>query len=177
MTIGALGAFALATGQSGGREGPGVHLGGAANSLMGQQLGLPNNSLRVLIACGTAGGIAAAFNTPLAGVVFAIEEMSRSFESRTSGTVLTAVIVAGIVCFSIGEMLSSPKSSEYLGNIAPRQKKAMYLGFSQLPLGFGWVLEGYFGQTLYYKYGAIDTVARPALVDAGMSEAEAAAIA
>jgi H+/Cl- antiporter ClcA len=67
------GAFALATGQSGGREGPGVHLGGAINSLLGQRLGLPNNSLRVLIACGTAGGIAAAFNTPLAGVIFAME--------------------------------------------------------------------------------------------------------
>jgi hypothetical protein len=86
------------------------------------------------------------------------------------------IVVAGIVCFSIGEMLSSPKSSEYLGNIAPRQKKAMYLGFSQLPLGIGWMAEGYFGQTLYYKYGAIDTVARPALVDAGMSQADAAAI-
>ena len=86
------------------------------------------------------------------------------------------IVVAGIVCFSIGEMLSSPKSSEYLGNIAPRQKKAMYLGFSQLPLGIGWMLEGYFGQTLYYEYGAIDTVARPALVDAGMSQADAEAI-
>jgi len=67
------GAFALASGQSGGREGPGVHLGGAANSLLGQWLQLPNNSLRVLVACGTAGGIAAAFHTPLAGVIFAME--------------------------------------------------------------------------------------------------------
>ena len=86
------------------------------------------------------------------------------------------IIVLGIVCFSIGEMLSAPKSSEFMGNIAPPQKKAMYLGFSQLPLTIGWMAEGYFGQTLYYKYGAIDTVARPALVDAGMSEADAAAI-
>ncbi|MEM8548446.1 MAG: chloride channel protein, partial [Pseudomonadota bacterium] len=67
------GAFALATGQSGGREGPGVHLGAATNSLLGQSIRLPNNSLRVLIACGTAGGIAVAFNTPLAGVIFAME--------------------------------------------------------------------------------------------------------
>ncbi len=67
------GAFALATGQSGGREGPGVHLGGAANSLLGQWFELPHNSLRVLIACGTAGGIAAAFQTPLAGAIFAME--------------------------------------------------------------------------------------------------------
>ena len=67
------GAFALATGQSGGREGPGVHLGAAINSQLGQKLGLPNNSLRVLIACGAAGSIAAAFQTPLAGVIFAME--------------------------------------------------------------------------------------------------------
>ncbi len=52
------GTLAMATGQSGGREGPGVHLGGAINSLLGQKLQLPNNSLRVLIACGTAGGMA-----------------------------------------------------------------------------------------------------------------------
>ncbi|MFT4519598.1 MAG: CIC family chloride channel protein [Halioglobus sp.] len=67
------GVFSLATGQSGGREGPGVHLGGAINSLLGQWLRLPNNSLRMLIACGTAGGISAAFHTPLAGVIFAME--------------------------------------------------------------------------------------------------------
>lgn len=67
------GVFSLATGQSGGREGPGVHLGGAINSLLGQWLQLPNNSLRMLIACGTAGGISAAFQTPLAGVIFAME--------------------------------------------------------------------------------------------------------
>ncbi len=86
------------------------------------------------------------------------------------------IIVLGIVCFSIGEMLSSPKCSEYLGNIAPPQKKAMYLGFSQLPLGIGWVLEGYFGQVLYAKFGAKDTVARQSLLDGGLSQAEVDAV-
>jgi H+/Cl- antiporter ClcA len=45
---------------------------------------------------GACGGIAAAFNTPLAGIVFGIEEMSQSFERRTSGLTLTTVIVAGL---------------------------------------------------------------------------------
>ncbi len=50
---------------------------------------------------GGAAGVSAAFNTPLAGVVFAIEELSHSFEARTSGTVLTAVIISGIATLSL----------------------------------------------------------------------------
>lgn len=86
------------------------------------------------------------------------------------------IMVLAIVCFSMGEMLSSPKSSEYLGNIAPNQKKAMYLGFSQLPLGIGWSLEGFFGQYLYGKYGAKDTISRDSLLDNGMTQADVDAV-
>ena len=86
------------------------------------------------------------------------------------------IMVLAIVCFSMGEMLSSPKSSEYLGNIAPNQKKAMYLGFSQLPLGIGWSLEGFFGQYLYGKYGAKDTISRDSLLDSGMTQSEVDAV-
>lgn len=98
------GAFALATGQSGGREGPGVHLGGAVNSLLGQRLGLPNNSLRVLIACGTAGGIAAAFNTPLAGVIFAMEVIVAEYTVVGFIPVMLAAVSASAVSrtFSAG---------------------------------------------------------------------------
>jgi CIC family chloride channel protein len=63
----------LITGQSLGREGPAVHLGAASGSLMAQRLRLSNNSIRTLVACGTAAAIHASFNTPMAGVVFAME--------------------------------------------------------------------------------------------------------
>ncbi len=86
------------------------------------------------------------------------------------------IIVLAIVCFSLGEMLSSPKSSEYLGNIAPDQKKAMYLGFSQLPLGIGWSFEGFLGQYLYGELGSKDSLSRTALVDQGLTEQEALSI-
>jgi H+/Cl- antiporter ClcA len=55
---------------------------------------------RSLILAGGAAGIAAAFNTPLTGIVFAIE-MSRSLEERTSGTILTAVLLAGFVALAV----------------------------------------------------------------------------
>ena len=96
------GAFALATGQSGGREGPGVHLGGAANSLIGQRLGLPNNSLRVLVACGTAGGIAAAFNTPLAGVIFAMEVIIVEYTVAGFIPVMLSAVAASAVSRNLG---------------------------------------------------------------------------
>ena len=86
------------------------------------------------------------------------------------------IMVLAIVCFSMGEMLSSPKCSEYLGNIAPTQKKAMYLGFSQLPFGIGWAAEGYFGQVLYAQYGAKETISRHEMLSNGMSQADLDAI-
>jgi H+/Cl- antiporter ClcA len=86
----------LACGASIGREGPTVQIGASIMHALGNLLRLPRPELRrALVLAGGAAGIAAAFNTPLAGIVFAIEELSHSFEARTSGTVFTAVIIAG----------------------------------------------------------------------------------
>jgi len=96
------GILALATGQSGGREGPGVHLGAAINSLIGQALRLPHNSLRVLIACGSAGGIAAAFNTPLAGVIFAMEVVVSEYSVAGFMPVMLAAVSASVLSQHLG---------------------------------------------------------------------------
>ncbi|WGF88658.1 chloride channel protein [Marinivivus vitaminiproducens] len=85
----------LLTGASVGREGPTVQVGAAVMLQVAAWGGLRH--ARGLILAGSAAGIAAAFNTPLGGIVFAIEEMSRSFEQRTNGLVLYAVIISGLV--------------------------------------------------------------------------------
>jgi H+/Cl- antiporter ClcA len=92
----------LACGASIGREGPTVQVGAAIMHALGRMLRLPRPDLeRALVLAGGAAGVAAAFNTPLAGVVFAIEELSHAFEARTSGVVLTAVIIGGITTLAL----------------------------------------------------------------------------
>ncbi len=95
----ALTVIGLFCGASVGREGPTVQVGASVMLQVARLRGLGNE--RGLILAGSAAGIAAAFNAPLAGIVFAIEEMSRSFESRTNGLVLYAVIVAGLVSLGL----------------------------------------------------------------------------
>ncbi len=89
--------LALCCGASVGREGPTVQIGASIMySLRRVSRFSYHDQIEGLIVAGGAAGVAAAFNTPLAGIVFAIEELSRSFEHRTSGLVLTAVIFAGL---------------------------------------------------------------------------------
>lgn len=93
----------LFSGASIGREGPTVHIG--ASIMYSLRKFMPHlrsrDMTRVLILAGGAAGISAAFNTPLAGIIFAIEEMSRSFEERKSGTLLIAVVLAGVTALAI----------------------------------------------------------------------------
>ncbi len=92
----------LSCGASIGREGPTVQVGAAIMHSMRRVVKFSRmHTEKGLILAGGAAGVAAAFNTPLAGIVFAIEEMSRSFEHRTSGTILTGVILAGITAMAI----------------------------------------------------------------------------
>ena len=90
--------FGLLCGGSIGREGPTVQVGASIMFAVGR---LSPRRQAGLILAGAGAGVAAAFNTPLAGIVFAIEEMSRSFEAETSGIILGAVIAAGLTAIAL----------------------------------------------------------------------------
>ncbi len=92
----------LLCGASIGREGPSVHMGAAMMYSVGR-VGRLNQKYvdNSLIVAGGAAGVSAAFNAPLAGIVFAIEELSGSFEQRTSGTLIMAIILSGVVVLMI----------------------------------------------------------------------------
>lgn len=83
-----------------------------------------------------------------------------------TGHATTGWVMVGVIgIFSVGEMLSSPKFSEFIGNFAPHDKKAMYLGFSQIPLAVGWTLEGFLGPWLYGVFAEKDKFARELLLE------------
>jgi H+/Cl- antiporter ClcA len=118
----------LLCGASVGREGPTVQVGASIMFALGR---LSPRRQPGLILAGAAAGVAAAFNTPLAGIVFGIEEMSRAFETRTSSLVIGTVIAAGLTSLAL------------MGNYA-------YFGSTPIALhnGFDWLavpLCGVFG--------------------------------
>jgi H+/Cl- antiporter ClcA len=85
-----------------GREGPTVHIGAAVMAEIRRFYPHRNAQLeRRLLLAGAAAGLSAAFNTPLAGIIFAIEELARDFESRTNGIMITAVVFSGLTSLAL----------------------------------------------------------------------------
>lgn len=90
-------AVCIGGGGSVGREGPIVQIGSALGSSLGQWVRLPESRLRLLVACGAAGGIAATFNTPIAGVFFALELILGDFAVESFSAVVLAAVAACVV--------------------------------------------------------------------------------
>ncbi len=92
----------LLSGASVGLGGPSVQIGASIMASLGRAVRFPPHYLeKGLILAGSSAGFAAMFSAPLAGIVFAIEEMGRALEEEISSLVLTAIIFAGITAYAI----------------------------------------------------------------------------
>lgn len=146
----------LMCGASIGREGPTVHV--AASLMYSVRHFFPLRSRdmhRALILAGGAAGISAAFNTPLAGILFAIEEMSRKFEERTSGVLIIAVVLAGVTAVAVLGNYTYFGSSSINLPMTPSAWLAVAIAGVA-----GGLLGGLFSQTLIYGSRRIAAVVK-----------------
>jgi CIC family chloride channel protein len=87
----------IGTGGSAGREGPIVQVGSTLGSSVGQWFGLSDERIKNLVACGAGAGIAATFNAPIAGVVFATEVLMSELQVAVFGNVVLSAVSASII--------------------------------------------------------------------------------
>jgi CIC family chloride channel protein len=101
------GALSIGSGLSLGREGPTVQMGAALGKMVAGAIKLPQRLTPQLISCGAGAGLAAAFNAPLAGFLFVLEELHREMSAMTFGGALVAALMADIVARSLNGQLPS----------------------------------------------------------------------
>ncbi|MET7575064.1 chloride channel protein [Streptomyces sp. NPDC005492] len=90
-------ALTIGSGGSVGREGPIVQIGSALGSTLGRVTKVTEGRMKLLVACGAAGGIAATFNAPLAGVFFAMELILGTFSAEAFGATVLASVTASVI--------------------------------------------------------------------------------
>jgi CIC family chloride channel protein len=90
-------AICIGSGGSTGREGPIIQIGAAVGSAIGQKLSLPPGGVKILLACGATAGIAATFNTPIAGVIFSIELILFELKTRSFIPLVIASVTGTII--------------------------------------------------------------------------------
>jgi chloride channel protein, CIC family len=141
-------ALCIGGGGSVGREGPIVQIGSALGSTFGQLVRLPESRLRILVACGAAGGIAATFNTPIAGVFFALELILGDFAVESFAAVVLAAVAASALsrgAFGDHPFLTLPTFT--IGSAGQYVAFAV-LGLLAAGVGVGWSRALYFIEDL-----------------------------
>ncbi|GAB3681728.1 chloride channel protein [Salinisphaera aquimarina] len=149
---------AIGSGGPFGAEGPIIQTGGALGSLLGQKVSMTASERKVLLACGAAGGMAAIFGTPLAGVILAIELLLFEFRARSFIPLVIATAVATTLrhaligdgplfamdAVSFGLPWNAPAYIVFavlIGFVAVGFSKLLFLvedGFDALPIGEVW---------------------------------------
>ncbi len=137
--------FTFGTGGSAGREGPMVQIGAASGSAFGQYLHLSERRIRILVGAGAAAGIAATFNAPIAGIIFALELILLEFKTRSFVPLVIATVSGTLVAhLLLGDEVALPLKNMY--SLASYYELPLYLGLG-LIMGFSAV----FFKNFFYK--------------------------
>ncbi len=106
--------FTVGFGGSAGREGPIVHVGGSVGSMVSRWFNLGEDQVRSLVAAGAGAGIGAAFNAPIAGMLFAMEVILSSFATRHMSAIVIASVTAAVTSRTlVGEELEAIQATTY----------------------------------------------------------------
>ena len=108
------GVLAIGSGLALGREGPSVQMGATIGNLFGEWFHLGWKNSRVLLAAGAGAGLAAAFNAPVAGAIFVLEELTREFELHTA----IAAIGASATAISVSQAILGTAPDFHVGKLA-----------------------------------------------------------
>ena len=133
----------IGTGGAVGREGPIAQIGSSIGSTVGQVLNLSDEHVRNLVACGAAGGIAATFNAPIAGSIFALEVILGSFQAVNFSSVVISAVVADVIAQTFGGNLRAFVVPEY--TLVDPRELVFYLALgiiaAVLSVAFSWLLH------------------------------------
>jgi CIC family chloride channel protein len=154
-------ALCIATGGAVGREGPIVQIGSAIGSALGQVLHVRKTQLRVLVACGAAAGIAATFNAPIAGVLFAIELILGSYAIITLTPIIISSVTATIVCHAFPAITGGDVRAfeiPFAFRLVSAWEVPLYFGLGLLAAVVAWA----FMRTLFFSEDVFEWLPIPA---------------
>jgi CIC family chloride channel protein len=149
-------AISIGSGGSVGREGPIVQIGSALGSSLGQKMGLSDDRIRNLVACGAAGGIAATFNAPIAGVVFALEIILGEFSVKYFSSVVVSAVTASVIGRAVfGDVPAFHIPFAYGVNSLWEFSFYPILGLAAAIVGAGFVYLLYWTEDLFEKWKSV----------------------
>ncbi len=157
-------ALSIGSGGSVGREGPIVQIGSALGSSLGQVLNLSEDRVRNLVACGAAGGIAATFNSPIAGVIFALEIFLGEFTIHGFSSVVISSVAASVIGrIAFGDIPAFSIPTEY--GIASLWEYIFFpvLGVLAALFGVLYTRTIYFAEDLFNKWKGVPEWFKPAV--------------
>lgn len=154
----------IGSGGSVGREGPIVQIGSAIGSTLGQLLNLSNDRVRNLVACGAAGGIAATFNAPIAGVIFALEIILGDFRLHHFISIVISSVTASVIGRVVfGNIPAFPLPVEYGVNSIWEFLFYIFLGVLAAVVGVIFVRSLYWTEDLFEKWKRVPEWVQPAI--------------